>query len=293
MPDTATVRSGEDLSDLLAYVSQGEETAGLSVDWLTMVETERTRINLHCLKKSTRNLKRCLDVVGAAAGLVVLAPVFLIVGLLVRLTSRGPVIYRQVRVGLNLRTGSADRRWRAAGVGPEPWETVDHDLAPEVDGGHEPRGADRRKNAAFGRPFVIYKFRTMAADAERGGAQLARANDARITPVGRFLRRTRLDEIPQLVNVLRGDMSLVGPRPERPEFIEKLSRDIPGYLNRLGLRPGLTGVAQILNGYDEDVASVRRKVWFDLLYLQNCSLWNDAKILLRTVKVVLTGSGAR
>ncbi len=293
MPETSTVRSRDDLSDLVAYANRDGATAGLSVEWLTMIETDQTRVNLHCLKASTRILKRCVDVVGAAVGLVVLAPVFLIVGLLVRLTSRGPVIYRQVRVGLNLRTGLADRRLQAAGAGPEPWEAVDVDFPAEVAGGDEPRGADRRKNVSFGRPFVIYKFRTMVVDAERGGAQLARANDSRITPLGRFLRRARLDEIPQLVNILRGDMSLVGPRPERPEFIQKLSGDVPGYLNRLGLRPGLTGVAQILNGYDEDLSSVRRKVWFDLLYLQNCSLWNDAKILLRTVRVVLTGSGAR
>ncbi|MCA8996090.1 MAG: sugar transferase, partial [Planctomycetaceae bacterium] len=102
----------------------------------------------------------------------------------------------------------------------------------------------------------------------------------------------RLDELPQLWNVLKGEMSLVGPRPERPEFIEKLSEEIPNYLDRLGLKPGLTGVAQILNGYDNEIESFRRKVAFDLHYLRHCGPWNDFKILIRTISVVLTGSGA-
>jgi lipopolysaccharide/colanic/teichoic acid biosynthesis glycosyltransferase len=101
-----------------------------------------------------------------------------------------------------------------------------------------------------------------------------------------------VDELPQLWNVLKGEMSLVGPRPERPEFIKTLSDQIPSYLDRLGLQPGLTGVAQILNGYDNEIESFRRKVAFDLHYLQNCSVWNDFKILVRTIGVVLTGSGA-
>jgi lipopolysaccharide/colanic/teichoic acid biosynthesis glycosyltransferase len=132
----------------------------------------------------------------------------------------------------------------------------------------------------------------MRIDAEKNGAQFAQKNDSRITPIGRFLRKTRLDELPQLWNVLKGEMSLVGPRPERPEFLEELSEEIPNYLQRLGLKPGLTGVAQIVNGYDNEIESFRRKVAFDLLYLQNCCLWNDLKILFRTIRTVLTGSGA-
>ncbi len=132
----------------------------------------------------------------------------------------------------------------------------------------------------------------MRIDAEKNGAQFAQKNDSRITPIGRFLRKTRLDELPQLWNVLKGEMTLVGPRPERPEFLEKLSEQVPNYLQRLGLQPGLTGVAQIVNGYDNEIESFRRKVAFDLLYLQNCCLWNDIKILFRTIRTVLTGSGA-
>lgn len=155
------------------------------------------------------------------------------------------------------------------------------------------RKADRRIKKNFGRPFVLYKFRSMRVDAERNGAQLAEKDDPRVTRIGRFMRLTRIDELPQLINVLKGDMSLVGPRPERPFFIEQLSDQIPNYLHRLGLKPGVTGVAQVLNGYDNDLESFRRKVAYDLLYLQNCCLWNDLKILVRTITVVLTGHGAR
>ena len=143
-----------------------------------------------------------------------------------------------------------------------------------------------------GKPFHILKFRTMVADAEKIGGPDTPADDPRITKTGRLLRRFNLDELPQFINVLKGEMSLVGPRPERPQFIEKLSDDIPDYLHRLGLKPGLTGVAQVINGYDNNLASFRRKVALDLLYLQNCCFWNDAKIMLRTVGVVLTGKGA-
>ena len=106
------------------------------------------------------------------------------------------------------------------------------------------------------------------------------------------MRRTRLDELPQLWNVLRGDMSLVGPRPERPEFIEELTAEVPNYLDRLQLKPGVTGVAQIVNGYDNNIDSFKRKVAYDLLYLRNFCLWDDLKILTRTIFVVLTGKGA-
>jgi lipopolysaccharide/colanic/teichoic acid biosynthesis glycosyltransferase len=220
-----------------------------------------------------------VDLLGAAVLLAVLWPVMLLVAVLVKLTSAGPIIYSQERVGLNLRAKKRDRRQ------PPPRGPRD---------GIERRGTgqDRRQDSAYGKPFTLYKFRTMRTDAEKFGAQLATKHDPRVTPIGRFLRRARLDELPQLINVLRGEMSLVGPRPERPEFIQKLSLEVPNYLNRLGLKPGLTGLAQIINGYDTDLESFRRKVNLDLLYLQNCCLWNDLKILLRTVRVVLSGSGA-
>jgi len=247
--------------------------------WLTELKNSEDRCNVLSLPNSTRICKRLLDVCIAFIMLVLLAPVMLIVAVLVKLTSRGPIIFRQTRVGLNLRTPGVDRRQQR---GPLPEGQIDRRIP----------GSDRRTAFHYGRHFTLYKFRTMRTDAEKNGAQFAVKGDARITPIGRFLRKTRLDELPQLWNVLKGEMSLVGPRPERPEFIQGLSEQIPRYVDRLGLQPGLTGVAQILNGYDNEIESFRRKVAFDLHYLQHCSPWNDFKILVRTVAVVLTGSGA-
>ncbi|MFO1093071.1 MAG: sugar transferase [Planctomycetaceae bacterium] len=244
------------------------------VPWLTCLDLDAPRTNLRCLSSGMRAAKRAMDIVGALALLAVVWPIMLLTALLVKLTSPGPIIFRQTRVGLNLR--SSDRRQNSD-------DAADADRRDRL---------DRRVQHAYGRHFVLYKFRSMRIDAECCGAQFAVKGDPRVTPIGRFLRLTRIDELPQLWNVLKGEMSLVGPRPERPEFIEELSTEIPDYLQRLGLKPGLTGVAQIVNGYDNDLESFRRKVAFDLLYLQNCSAWNDCKILLRTVKVVLTGSGA-
>ena len=252
-----------------------------SPEWLTQLRLERPRRNIHCISESNRRWKRVLDIVSASSLLILLAPVMLLVAIAVRLTSRGPVIFQQTRVGLNLRKKKHDRR--SAGL------TLEHSSE-----GLERRDPDnnRRRDGGYGKPFVLYKFRTMKIDAEKNGPQFAVKGDARITLIGRFLRKTRLDELPQLWNVLRGEMSFVGPRPERPEFIEGLTAEIPNYINRLGLKPGLTGLAQIINGYDNDIESFKRKVNLDLLYLQNCCMTNDLKIMLRTIRVVLTGSGA-
>lgn len=249
-------------------------------EWVTRLQLTQPRRDVRCLSTVTRALKRLLDVVVATVMIVLLAPVMLLVALAVRVTSSGPVIFRQTRVGLNLRdepSSTTDRRSEHYDI-PDCLERRS--------------GGDRRRDSNYGKPFTLYKFRTMRIDAEKHGAQFATKSDPRVTPIGRFLRKTRLDELPQLWNVVRGEMSLVGPRPERPEFIEQLTDEIPDYLNRLGLKPGLTGPAQVINGYDNDIDGFRRKVALDLLYLQNCCLLNDLKILLRTVKVVLTGSGA-
>lgn len=250
-----------------------------NVWWITRLDLPKSRQDVRCLTEATRLGKRILDLSIAAVLLVLLAPVMLIVGILVKLTSPGPVIFKQVRVGLNLRRPGPDRRQNRIKDFPAIFER------------RQP-GSDRRTEFAYGRHFTLYKFRTMRNDAEKDGAKFAVKGDARITSIGKFLRKTRLDELPQLINVLRGEMSLVGPRPERPEFMAQLSEEIPYYLDRLGLKPGLTGVAQIINGYDNEIESFRRKAAFDLYYLQNCSVWNDFKILVRTVKVVLSGSGA-
>jgi len=142
--------------------------------------------------------------------------------------------------------------------------------------------------------FDMLKLRTMVVDAEKNtGPVWAAQNDPRVTPVGRFLRRSRIDEIPQLVNVLAGHMSIIGPRPERPEFVDKLSGKIGDYNKRLDVRPGITGLAQIRQDYDSTIADVRRKVKFDLLYIKRMCFLTDLRIILSTVVVVLIGKGAR
>jgi lipopolysaccharide/colanic/teichoic acid biosynthesis glycosyltransferase len=182
-----------------------------------------------------RSGKRVLDVVLALGLLVVTLPVLVLAALMVKLTSRGPVLYSQTRVG---------------------------------------RG---------GRPFTIYKLRSMYHDCEKvSGIRWSRTGDPRILPVGRFLRRTHIDELPQLWNILTGDMTLVGPRPERPEFVPQLEQAIGHYRDRLQVLPGVTGLAQIHLGPDTDLASVERKLMFDLYYIKHLSFWYDLRILLAT-----------
>ncbi len=141
-----------------------------------------------------------------------------------------------------------------------------------------------------GSRFYIYKLRSMRTDAEKFGAQWAEKDDPRITKVGNFIRKTRVDELPQLFNILKGDMSIIGPRPERPSFTEEFNNDIPGFVNRLAIKPGLTGWAQVNGGYD---ITPREKLIEDMYYIKNRSILLDFKILFKTVKVVLTGDGAR
>lgn len=198
------------------------------------------------LTPAKRVVKRCLDASLAFIGLVLSAPLLVIVGLAVNLDSPGPVLFRQTRTG---------------------------------------RG---------GRPFSIIKFRTMREDAENAtGAVWASRKDPRITRIGRFLRKTRLDELPQLINVLRGDMSLVGPRPERPEFIKDLEKHIPFYSVRHCVKPGVTGWAQVSYPYGSSVEDALEKLRYDLFYIKNQSVRLELEILLKTILVVFTGHGAR
>lgn len=135
-----------------------------------------------------------------------------------------------------------------------------------------------------GRLFTIYKLRTMYVDAEKHGkAQRAGQDDPRVIPICRWMRKSHVDELPQLVNILRGEMSLVGPRPERPELFEDLSREVPDFEKRLAVKPGLTGLAQIKNGYDTDIESVRRKLQYDLEYIEKMSLTQEIKLLFATI----------
>ncbi|MBI5267331.1 MAG: sugar transferase [candidate division Zixibacteria bacterium] len=220
-----------------------------------------------------RIVKRTIDILGAGVGIILTAPIMLLLAVLVKLDSCGPVFYTQTRVGMNRRKG--DRRLGRA---------VSADNA---------RRRERRREDVLGRPFSILKFRTMVVDAERGsGPVWASKNDPRVTRLGRILRKTRMDEIPQFFSVLKGDMSLVGPRPERPTFVADLSTQIDNYTSRLQVKPGITGLAQIENGYDSSLQSVTRKVQYDLEYIRRWSVLSDIRILAKTVVVVLTGKGA-
>jgi exopolysaccharide biosynthesis polyprenyl glycosylphosphotransferase len=187
--------------------------------------------------------KRLIDVLASSFVLLGGSPLWLLIAVGIKLDSRGPVLYRQVRVG---------------------------------------------RDAI---PFDMLKFRSMKRDAEQMGPQWAGKKDPRITRVGKILRQLHLDEIPQMINVLKGDMSLIGPRPERPMFVQELSREIPLYMRRLRVRPGITGWAQVKHKYDESVDDVKRKVQYDLYYIENMSLRMDFKIALSTLYHVLLGRG--
>jgi len=217
--------------------------------------------------------KRVLDILLSVTGLVVSSPLMLVAAILVKSTSPGPVFYRQERIGINRR--NRDRRL--------PKNRIDADR----------RRRDRRVLVNFGRPFTIYKFRTMVVDAERGTPPMwAKERDPRITTVGRVLRKTRIDEMPQFWNVMRGDMSIVGPRPERAYFIGRIEKDLPEFQLRLRTKPGITGLAQVQLGYTNTDDGLRDKLHLDLEYIRRLSLWTDLKILWRTVFVVFTGKGA-
>jgi sugar transferase (PEP-CTERM system associated) len=194
----------------------------------------------------TAFLKRTIDLACGLLGLVLSSPLMLIVAAAIRVDSRGPVIYRQPRVGLR------------------------------------------------GRVFDVLKFRSMRIDAEaQNGAQWASECDPRVTRVGGFLRKYRLDELPQFVNVIRGEMSFVGPRPERPVFVEQLRKEISYYDERHTVRPGLTGWAQVQYQYGASVEDAARKMEYDLFYLKNMSILFDCAIIFKTVGIVLTGHGGR
>jgi sugar transferase (PEP-CTERM system associated) len=191
-------------------------------------------------------VKRFFDIVATAILLLLTLPIMAITALLIAIESKGPVIYRQDRVG---------------------------------------RG---------GRKFTLLKFRSMGLDAEKDGKpSWAAVNDARVTRVGRFMRRARIDELPQLINVLRGEMSLVGPRPERPEFVAMLTQQIPFYAVRHSVKPGITGWAQVRYSYGSNVEQAVKKLEYDLYYVKNHALLLDLLILVDTVRVVMIGDGAR
>jgi lipopolysaccharide/colanic/teichoic acid biosynthesis glycosyltransferase len=200
-------------------------------------------------------------------------PLMGLAAVLIRLTSPGPVFFKQERVGLNRRVGNRRNGYNLRHM-------------------TERRNADRREESKHGKPFMLYKFRSMTLDAEDGPPEWATEGDPRVTRIGKILRKTRIDETPQFFNVLRGDMSVVGPRPERDYFYEKLRNDVPEFPLRLRIKPGITGLAQVNNGYTNSVAGAHQKLEYDLDYINRLGPATDAKILLKTVSVVLTGKGA-
>lgn len=206
-------------------------------------------------------VRRVINVMLAVVALVATLPVMVLIGLVIRLTSPGPILYTQARVGV-------DRR--RPGKGPRDSRRV-------VDYG--------------GSLFRIYKFRTMYVSPGDAPQQWARQDDPRVTPVGRFLRKYRLDELPQLYNVLRGEMNVVGPRPEQPRIFAMLRDQIENYEFRQRVLPGITGLAQVRQNYDTSTEDVRRKVNYDLEYIARRSAGEDVRIMLMTLPAVLKKSG--
>jgi len=198
------------------------------------------------LTHTIRFCKKIIDKILATIGLIITFPLFPLIAVAVKISSPGPVFFKQVRTGL-----------------------------------HE-------------KQFLLYKFRTMRSDAEAGtGAVWAQDNDPRVTSIGKFLRKSRLDELPQLYNVLKGDMSFIGPRPERPEFVETLKQQIPYYSHRHFVKPGITGWAQIKYPYGASVEDAVEKLRYDLYYIKNLSITLDLLIFFETIKVILFSRGGR
>jgi exopolysaccharide biosynthesis polyprenyl glycosylphosphotransferase len=202
-----------------------------------------TEINTDTMPDWQRIMKRILDIVLSAIAMILLIPVYIVLALAVKLSSKGPIFFGQERIG-----------WR-------------------------------------GKPFTIYKFRTMYTDAEKNGPQLSSQDDPRITKSGKIMRKMRLDEFPQFYNVIIGDMSLVGPRPERAYFIEQIKKVEPQFAQLTKVRPGITSWGQVKFGYAENVEQMLQRMKYDLLYLKNRTLALDIKIMLYTVLIIFKGSG--
>ncbi len=201
------------------------------------------RISPELMPPWQRSIKRMMDIMASVIAIILLLPAYIIVGVGVKLSSRGPILYSHERIGIN------------------------------------------------GKPFIMYKFRSMFVDAEKNGPQLSSKNDARITRFGLFLRKVRLDETPQFFNVLKGDMSLVGPRPERQFYIDQIVKRAPHYRMLHKIKPGITSWGQVKFGYAENVDEMIERLKFDILYVENMSLAMDLKILIYTAMIIMQGRG--
>ncbi len=223
-----------DIYDLLTGYAQMHSVTGMPL----------IDINPNILTEVQFLLKRLIDIFVSLFSLIITSPILLLVAIIIKLSSKGDIIFKQERVGLNNKS------------------------------------------------FIVHKFRTMYDQSEKDtGPVWAKLNDPRITRIGYFLRKTRIDEFPQLFDVLIGNMSIVGPRPERDFFISQLKEKFPYYMRRLNVRPGVTGWAQIMGSYDSDIDSVENKLKLDFYYIENISIWLDIKIMIITIWVILSGKG--